>query len=155
MRVTPRAGVAAFALVCSIAFVASGATAQTPNPGSAANQINPSPNQASALVKELANFVSQSVTGFKPSVGATVPKELKTQPMPPAAKAALPEAQDHHVAKLDDQTILIVDPDTGQVVGMITGSDDGGTTGQGSPGGAPGTPSAPGTGPGTPGSGSK
>jgi hypothetical protein len=152
MRVTSRAGLAALALACSVAFASGSAIAQTSapqSPGAAAgfapqSQVNPSPDQVSAFIKELGSFVSQSVSGFQPQVGAPAPKELKTQPMPSGAAAAIPDLKDHHVAKTDDQTILIVDPVTRQIVGVIQAVADGsGTAGQGNTQPGPGGSGAP------------
>jgi hypothetical protein len=151
MRDTSRSGLAALALACSVALAASGAAAQTspsaqsPDPSQSQqspqdqqsqqgqqSQVNPSADQVQALIQGLAGWVTQSLSGFQPSLGAPVPDELKTQPMPPSAAQALPEAKDHHVAKTDDQTILIVDPVTRQVVGVITATGDS-TIGLGTP----------------------
>ena len=150
MSEMPRAVAAGLVLACSVAFAAVPAAAQTaspapsdpaaqsgPAPDSGKKQITATGDQAQAVLKSLEGLLVQSLSGFQPSVGASVPPDLQTQPMPPAAKSALPEAKDHHVVKTDDQTILIVDPATRQVVGVIqamsdsSAPDDGGTTGQG------------------------
>lgn len=140
MRHTTRAGVAALALACGVALTAFGAAAQTTDPSQnaapgvtmtpgAPAPINPTADQARALLQSLENFVTQSVSGPKPTVGASVSPDVKLQPMPPAAQQALPQAKDHHVAKTDDDTILIVDPVTRQVVGVIQEMDESTTTG--------------------------
>jgi hypothetical protein len=157
----------ALALLGGLCLAATGAAAQTgaptspgagqpgaaaPAPGPA-TQINPTADQATAIFKSLESLIVQSLGGFQPSVGAPVPPDLQTQPMPPAGGQVLPEAKDHHVAKTDDNTILIVDPITRQVVGVvksitIDGSTMGqGTTGQGTTGQGPMGPGT--TGPGT------
>ncbi|RKE74363.1 hypothetical protein [Pseudorhodoplanes sinuspersici] len=124
-------------------FAAGDAVAQTGSPASspaasssgytAQGNISPTADQVQSFVQSLENFVGQSLAGPAPAVGAKVPEGVKTQPMPPAAAAAVPEVKDHHVAKMDDQTILIVDPATGQIVGMISASDGSATTGAGTP----------------------
>lgn len=141
MRDTTRAGVAALALACGVAFAAVGAAAQTTSPSQntapggtmmapgAPAPINPTADQARAILQSLENFVTQSVSGPKPTVGASVSPDVQLQPMPPAAQQVLPQAKDHHVAKTDDDTILIVDPVTRQVVGVIQEMDDSTTTG--------------------------
>jgi hypothetical protein len=148
MRDTSRARFAALALACSVAFAAS-AAAQTSDPAPAApsapsampgapqGSSAPSPDQVQAFIKELGSFLSQpgsgSRSGFQPSVGASVPPEVKTEPMPSGAAAALPDFKDHHVAKTDDQTIVIVDPVSRQVVGVISVTADSSTVGLGNP----------------------
>ena len=131
----------AAAVLCSalltgsaVFFTAGDAVAQTGSgaPYTAQGNISPTANQVQSFIQSLENFVGQSVAGSAPVVGAKVPQDVKLQPMPPAAAAAVPEVKDHHVAKLDDQTILIVDPVTQQIVGMI--SAGGSTTGTGTPG---------------------
>lgn len=97
------------------------------------SQLSPSPDQVQALIKGLAGLVAQSPSGFQPSLGASIPDQLKTQPMPPEAAQALPQAKDHHVAKTDDQTIVIVDPASRQVVGVISVLGESGTVGSGAP----------------------
>lgn len=132
-------------LTGSAAFLAAGdAVAQTGSPASssaasgtsynAQGNISPTADQVQSFVQSLENFVGQSISGPTPVVGAKVPQDVKLQPVPPAAAAAVPEVKDHHVAKMDDQTILIVNPATGQIVGMISPSDGSSTTGAGSSG---------------------
>ncbi|MPZ54954.1 MAG: hypothetical protein GEU91_00375 [Rhizobiales bacterium] len=135
---------AALALICGVALAATSAAAQTGSqapdpampggamttPGMSQSQINPTSDQVQAFVKSLEGFFTQSLPGPKPTVGDSVPQDVKTHPMPPAAAEAVPQAKDHHVVKADDQTILIVDPITRQVVGVISAS--GSTTGVGS-----------------------
>ena len=115
------------------------AIAQTSNaasgaPYTAQGNISPTADQLQSFVKSLEGYVSQSLSGTTPNVGASVPAQVKTQPMPAAAAAAVPEVKDHHVVKGDDQTILIVDPVTRQIVGVISASDIS-TTGAGTPSG--------------------
>lgn len=129
----------------TVFFAAGDAVAQTSSPASspaasapagpytAQGNISPTADQVQSFVKSLEGFVAQSI-GVDPTVGASVPPQVKTQPMPAAAAAAVPEVKDHHVVKADDQTILIVDPVTRQIVGVISASDSS-TTGAGTPNG--------------------
>jgi hypothetical protein len=148
MRDTSRAGFAALALVFSVALTGS-VIAQTSDPTPAApdapsaipgapqGSSAPSPDQVQAFIKELGSYLSQPGSGvrsgFQPSVGASVPQDLKTDPVPPGAAAAMPAFKDHHIAKTDDQTIVIVDPVSRQVVGVIAITADSSTVGQGNP----------------------
>jgi len=137
----------ALAIACGV-FLAPGASlAQTASPASPAasssaapassytaqGNLSPTADQVQTFVQSLENFVTQSMTGVDPTVGKSVPQNVKTQPMPPAAAAAVPEVKDHHVVKADDQTILIVDPVTRQIVGVISAADGSSTTGVGTP----------------------
>jgi|GEM_PF-7111318 len=135
----------ALAIACGVFFVPGASLAQTPSPASPATSssaasagsytaqgnLSPTADQVQTFVKSLENFVAQSMTGVDPTVGKPVPQNVQLQPMPPAAAAAVPEVKDHHVAKTDDQTILIVDPITRQIVGVISAADDSSTTGAG------------------------
>jgi len=108
--------------------------APSPAPGSYTAQGNLSPTdaQVQSFVKSLEDLVAQSLAGkTTPVVGAPVTPDVKLQPMPPAAAAAVPEVKDHHVVKAEDQTILIVDPITRQIVGVISAMEKA-TTGAGS-----------------------
>ena len=148
MRSTTRAGVATLALLCSVSLGSLAAVAQTggaPTPGGGGSappivvtpqgQINPTPGEGQALVQSLQDLATQMFPGFFPSLGAPVPQDMQLKPLPPQAKAAMPpqiqqalpqpQGQDHHVAKTDDNTIVIVDPVTRQVVGVITVNGDG------------------------------
>lgn len=136
-------GAALVTVAPTVFFAAGDAVAQTSSPSPAASapagpytsqgNISPTDDQVQSFVKSLEGFVAQSLSGTTPTVGASVPPQVKTQPMPPAAAAAVPEVKDHHVVKADDQTILIVDPVTRQIVGVIQASDASSTTGAGSP----------------------
>jgi hypothetical protein len=151
MRPTTRAGVATLALLCSVSIGGIAAVAQTggmptgTSPGGGAapptvvtpqGQINPTTDQGQALVQSLQDLATQIFPGFFPSLGASVPQDMQLKPIPPQAKEAMPpqikqalpqpqQGQDHHVAKTDDNTIVIVDPVTRQVVGVITVNGDG------------------------------
>jgi hypothetical protein len=141
-----RAGTAALAMLCGIATTATVAMAQTnsaptppattssitpapaPAPGQASGPIAPTQDQVAAFLQSLEDFAGQSVSGYQPTVGSPVPPHVKTQPMPPDAAATVPAAKDHHVAKTDDGTVLIVNPITRELVGLVsilTGDDDG------------------------------
>jgi hypothetical protein len=152
MRHTLRAGVATLALVCGAAFAVTSAIAQTsPQPnsnqgGTVQGSINPSNDQTQALIKSLQQLLPQQqpAAGWQPAPGAPVPQDMQLQPMPSDAASAVPQVKDHHVAKVNDGTILIVDPITRQIVGVITVDDDDsgqpsqpGAAGQGAPAPAP------------------
>jgi hypothetical protein len=118
MRTTSWAAAAAITFLGTFAF-ATGVAAQTAPQG----QINPTADQTESFINSLANIIEQSLpSAYQPSVGSTVPQEVKTQPIPDAAEAAIPQAADQHVVKTDDY-FLIVDPTTRQVLGMISASD--------------------------------
>jgi len=131
MRHATRAGAAALAFLCGVAFAAAQTTSPAPpaasptTPGAMQGQIKPTDDQSDALIKVFENLVVQAIPGLQqPTVGTSAPPDLKLQPMPPQGAAVLPQAKDHHVAKTDDDTIVIVDPVTRQIVGVITDDDD-------------------------------
>jgi hypothetical protein len=137
-----QAGAATLAFIGSVALAAT-AVAQTssPAPGGAASSLNLTPDAIKSFLSSLASVATQSApSGFKPSVGDSVPQNVQLNPMPSDAKANVPQAQqDQHVAKVDDDdddsdadVVLIVDPITRQIVGIVA-ADDSGTTGMGSP----------------------
>jgi hypothetical protein len=89
-------------------------------PATTAQGINPSADQAQALLKTLESFAVQEVQNFAPKAGAKIPDEVKTTPMPAAAAATLPAAKDQHIVKTNDNTVVIVDPFTREIVSVIT-----------------------------------
>ncbi len=120
-------------------------------PRQAAQQspFNLTPDAIKSFLNSLASVTTQPAPSeFKPSVGTPVPQDMQLNPMPSDAKASVPQAhQDQHVAKVDDDDadsdadmILIVDPVTRQIVGMIN-ADDSSTTGVGAPPASSNTPS--------------
>lgn len=164
MRLVIKGDAAALALLCSVSIGSMMAAAQTgglptgnSQGGGAApptiitpqGQVNTTPDQTQALLQSLEGLVTQTFPGFLPALGASVPQDLQTKPLPPQAKAAippqakqvLPQVDDHHVAKTDDDTILIIDPITRQVIGMISTSGDS-SLALGGPGG-PNSPQGP------------
>lgn len=109
-----------FTVALGAAATAQDATPSTTPPASAQGKIDPSAEQAAAFLKSLENMAVQVVQGLQqPSVGSKVPPDVKTTPMPAAAAATLPEAKDHHVVKSDDNTALVVDPLTREIVSVI------------------------------------
>jgi hypothetical protein len=118
MRNTLQLGAACLAALLTVASVGE-AVAQDQAPA-AQNTINPNAQQAQELLKSLEGFAVQAVENFQPKVGDKVPPQVQTTPMPPKAQAALPEAKDHHVAKTDSDTVVIVDPLTRDIVSVIT-----------------------------------
>jgi hypothetical protein len=94
--------------------------APMPAPATTAQEINPSADQAQALLKTLEGFAVQEVENFAPKAGAKIPDEVKTTPMPAASAATLPAAKDQHIVKTDDNTVVIVDPFTREIVSVIT-----------------------------------
>jgi hypothetical protein len=150
MAIRLQAGTTMVALLGSLALAAT-ALAQTgsPAPGGATSPFNITPDAVKSFLDNLAGVATQPApSGFKPSVGAPVPQNMQLNPMPSDAKASVPQAhQDQHVAKVDDDDadsdadmILIVDPVTRQIVGMIS-ADDGSTTGLGTSPASSNTPS--------------
>jgi hypothetical protein len=129
MRTASWAAFAALTVLGTLAFP-TGANAQAANPmqpntGAPAGQqtINPTEDQAEDFLSSLMSLIEQNLpNNYQPSVGSTVPQGVQTQPIPDAAEAAIPQATDEHVVKTDDY-VLIVDPGTRQVLGVISASD--------------------------------
>ena len=58
--------------------------------------------------------------GFRPAVGAVVPKGIDVAPLPHTLGEMIPEARGYEVAMVDKQ-ILLVDPKSKVVVALMTG----------------------------------
>ena len=138
MRSLLKASGMAIVLLGSVALT-TGATADTgPPPQTTGVQgaINASDDQEQAFIKALEGLAIQTVQGLQqPAVGSEVPKDVKLTPTPPAAAAAIPEAAPHHLVKADDNTVLIVNPLTRLVMGVVDVLENQGTT-AGAAGGA-------------------
>jgi len=130
----------AIVLLGSVALT-TGATADTgpaspPQTTGVQGAINASDDQEQAFIKALEGLAIQTVQGLQqPAVGSEVPKDVKLTPTPPAAAAAIPEAAPHHLVKADDNTVLIVNPLTRLVMGVVDVLENQGTT-AGATGGA-------------------
>jgi hypothetical protein len=128
MRKKLQCGAAALAVLFTVALGAEAAAQDTTTAPAATAQdkINPSADQAAAFLKNLEDMAVQVVQGLQqPTVGAKVPPDVKTTPMPSDAATTLPDAKDHHVVKSDDDTVLIVDPLTREIVSVITAMEGG------------------------------
>ena len=130
-RAGPAYGLGAALVAAAMMLSPGAASAQTsapsPAPGSytAQGNLSPTDEQVQSFVKSLEDLVAQSLAGkTMPVVGAPVTPDVKLQPMPPAAAAAVAEVKDQHVVKAEDQTILIVDPVTRQIVGVISAMEN-------------------------------
>lgn len=121
MRKKLQLGAGALAILFTVVLGAEAAAQDpTPPPAPSAQAINPSGDQANAFLKSLEGMAVQAMQGLQqPSAGDKVPPDVKTTPMPADAAAALPEAKDHHVVKTDDDTALVVDPFTREIISVI------------------------------------
>lgn len=146
MHIMSKAIVPAIAVFCVTAFAAapalSQATSATTPTQSGQGQANSSDDQYGTLFESLEGLLVQgqgSSDNYSPNVGDKVPDSVQLQPMPQAAAQAMPEAQNHHVAKVNDNTTVIADPETRQILGIISsvfgGSGNGTTTPNGASGG--------------------
>jgi hypothetical protein len=112
-------------LLLGAAALTTGAAADTgpasPQTTGAQGTINATDDQEQAFIKALEGLAIQTVQGLQqPTVGSEVPKDVKLTPTPPAAAAAIPEAAPHHLVKADDNTVLIVNPLTRLVMGVVS-----------------------------------
>ncbi|WEX08315.1 hypothetical protein [Chelativorans sp. AA-79] len=145
MHFVSKAIVPAIAVFCATTFAAapafSQATSATAPAQSGQANANASGDQYDTLFESLAGLLvqGQGSPNYSPNIGDTLPDNVQLQPMPQAAAQALPEAQNHHVAKVDDNTTVIADPESRQILGVISSVFGGGGSGNGAtPNAAPG-----------------
>ena len=109
------------ALVCS-AVVAS---AQTPAQDAIAGpRIDLTPAQRQTIYQSISNTQKNQAapTGFRVSVGGTVPAGISLTPLPDTLTTLMPQVRAFRVAMIEKQVVL-VDPQTRQVAAVIKGEE--------------------------------
>ena len=126
MRRFPRCLVIAFALLASIDLAA----AAEAGSGETGPLYDKSPlylttAQEQWICQHLTGEKAQSVpAGFHAGIGDRVPPSVTLHPLPKRLLDQIPSARMYEVAKLPDNTLLLVDPRDREVVDVIAAGDD-------------------------------
>ncbi len=106
--------------------------------GVAAAELNLTTQQKQDIAMAVqAEKAQPAPAGFQPRVGATVPQSLALRPLPASVTTQVPAAREFQFAKLDTNSVLLIDPKDRRVADIIVSSD---TTGM-----APMSPKSPGS----------
>ena len=97
-----------------------GAVAQTSDQTTRGLELSPS--QRDTIYQSVSKTQKNNAApiGFRPAVGAVVPKGIDVAPLPHTLGEMIPEARGYEVAMVDKQ-ILLVDPKSKVVVALMTG----------------------------------
>jgi hypothetical protein len=91
-----------------------------------AAEINLTAQQKQSIMQSVQSEQPQSSAGFQPRVGASVPQSMSMHQLPSNVTAQVPATKDLGYVKLDNNTVLLIDPKDRRVADIITPS---GTTG--------------------------
>ncbi|MFZ1894407.1 MAG: DUF1236 domain-containing protein [Rhodoplanes sp.] len=124
MMIQPRR---AMPFICIGAFLTAAAlaSAQTPAQDSAVGpQIELTPAQRQTIYQSISNTQKNHAapTGFRVSIGGTVPPGIALSPMPDTLATLIPQVGAFEAAMIEKQVIL-VDPQTRQVTVVIKGEE--------------------------------
>jgi len=79
-----------------------------------------------SIVQSIQSEKGQPAAGFQPRVGASVPQSMSMRPLPPNVTTQVPATKDLEYVKLDNNTVLLIDPKNRRVADIIMPA---GTTG--------------------------
>jgi hypothetical protein len=91
-----------------------------------AAELNLTAQQKQSIMQSVQSEKGQPAAGFQPRVGATVPQSMSMHQLPSNATTQVPAAKNLEYIKLDNNTVLLIDPKDQRVAEIISPS---GTTG--------------------------
>jgi hypothetical protein len=91
-----------------------------------AAELNLTVQQKQSIVQSIQSEKGQPAAGFQPRVGASVPQSMSMRPLPPNVTTQVPATKDLEYVKLDNNTVLLIDPKNRRVADIIMPA---GTTG--------------------------
>ncbi len=91
-----------------------------------AAELNLTVQQKQSIVQSIQGEKGQPAAGFQPRVGASVPQSMSMRPLPPNVTTQVPATKDLEYVKLDNNTVLLIDPKNRRVADIIMPA---GTTG--------------------------
>jgi hypothetical protein len=98
-----------------------------------AAEVNLTDQQMQTIARSVQTEKGQSApAGFMPRVGASVPQSMPVRPLPSNVTTQVPAAKNLEYIKLDNNNVLLIDPNDRRVAEIITPS--------GSTGAAPSAP---------------
>jgi hypothetical protein len=110
--------------VLTLAITATAGFAQTPAQDSAlGSALELSAPQKATIYQSVSKTQKNNAapTGFRASVGATVPAAIELAAMPPTIEELMPQTRGLQVAMVEKQ-VMLVDPKTKQVLSVIAGA---------------------------------
>jgi hypothetical protein len=91
-----------------------------------AAELNLTAQQKQSIMQSVQSEKGQPAAGFQPRVGTAVPQSMPMHQLPSSVTTRLPATKDLEYIKLDNNTVLLIDPKDKRVAEIITPS---GTTG--------------------------
>ena len=91
-----------------------------------AAELNLTAQQKQSIMQSVQSEKSQPAAGFQPRVGASVPPSMSMHQLPSNVTTQVPGTKDLEYVKLDNNTVVLIDPKDRRVADIITPS---GTTG--------------------------
>lgn len=104
-----------------------------------AAELNLTAQQKQSIMQSVQSEKGQPAAGFQPRVGTSVPQSMSMHQLPSNVTAQVPAAKGLEYIKLDNNTVLLIDPKDKRVAEIIAPS---GTTGA-APGSTMPAPAAP------------
>jgi hypothetical protein len=88
-----------------------------------AAEINLTDQQIQTIARSVQTEKGQPApAGFMPRVGASVPQSMPAHPLPSNVTTQVPAAKNLEYIKLDNNNVLLIDPDDRRVAEIITPS---------------------------------
>jgi hypothetical protein len=87
-----------------------------------AAELNLTAQQKQSIMQSVQNEKGQPSAGFQPRVGTAVPQSMSMNQLPSSVTTQVPAAKNVDYVKLDNNTILLIDPKDKRVAEVITPS---------------------------------
>ena len=91
-----------------------------------AAELNLTAQQKQSIMQSVQGEKGQPAAGFQPRIGTAVPQSMSMHQLPSSVATQVPAAKNLEYIKLDNNTVLLIDPKDKRVAEIITPS---GTTG--------------------------
>ena|SRR5215831_15060614 len=91
-----------------------------------AAELNLTAQQKQSIMQSVQSEKGQAAAGFQPKVGTAVPPSMSMHQLPSSVTTQVPATKNLEYVKLDNNTVLLIDPKDRRVADIITSS---GTTG--------------------------
>jgi len=91
-----------------------------------AAELNLTAQQKQSIMQSVLSEKGQPAAGFQPRVGTAIPQSMSMHQLPSSVTTQVPATKDLEYIKLDNNTVLLIDPKDKRVAEIITPS---GTTG--------------------------
>ena len=91
-----------------------------------AAELNLTAQQKQSIMQSVQSEKGQPAAGFQPRVGTAVPQSMSMHQLPSSVTTQVPATKDLEYVKLDNNTVLLIDPKNRRVADIIMPA---GTTG--------------------------